>query len=194
MADCNILFAGFGGQGILFAGKVMAYAGLIDNKEVSWLPSYGPEMRGGTANCGVCISDEPVGSPLVTAPDILVAMNGPSYDKFIGSVAPGGKVFADSSLVKCTDGRNGSGVTVYCVPAAQLSREEHLEGIANMILLGKVLAETGVVSYEAIEEAVKKCVPAGKAHLLEENLRAVELGIGYNKKAEKSRKALTQAV
>ncbi len=180
MANCNILFAGFGGQGILFSGKVMAYAGLIDQKEVSWLPSYGPEMRGGTANCSVCISDEPVGSPLVTNPDVLVAMNGPSFEKFIDTVAPGGKVFADSSLIDCASRTNGNGVTVYGVPAARLSREEHLEGISNMILLGKMLAETGLVSLETIEKAVNKCVPAGKSYLLKENLRAVELGIEQN--------------
>jgi len=177
MANCNILFAGFGGQGILFSGKVMAYAGLIDHKEVSWMPSYGPEMRGGTANCSVCISDEHIGSPLVTAPDVLVAMSGPSFDRFIDTVVPGGKVFVDSSLVDCTRGRNRGDLTIYGVPAAQLSREEHLDGIANMILLGKMMAETRLASFETIEKAVKKCIPAEKAYLLKENLRAVELGM-----------------
>ncbi|HWQ80416.1 MAG TPA: 2-oxoacid:acceptor oxidoreductase family protein, partial [Anaerovoracaceae bacterium] len=176
MANHNMIFAGFGGQGILFSGKVMAYAGLIDGKEVSWLPSYGPEMRGGTANCSVCISDEPVGYPQVTAPDVLVVMNGPSLDKFFDAVAPGGKVFVDSSLVQCKDYKNDKGVTVYRIPATKLSKEEHLEGIANMILLGKVLAETRIASLETVEKALKKCVPASKAHLLKENLRAVELG------------------
>ncbi len=83
MKDLNIIFAGFGGQGVLFAGKVTAYAGLIEGKELSWLPSYGPEMRGGTANCSVCISEQPIGSPLVTAPNVLVAMNQPSLQRFI---------------------------------------------------------------------------------------------------------------
>ncbi len=99
MKDLNMVFAGFGGQGVLFAGKVAAYAGLLENKEISWLPSYGPEMRGGTANCSVCISDEPIGSPLVTAPNVLVAMNLPSLDKFINAVEPGGTVILDSSLI-----------------------------------------------------------------------------------------------
>lgn len=177
MANCNILFAGFGGQGVLFSGKVAAYAGLMDDKEVSWLPSYGPEMRGGTANCSVCISDEPIGSPLVTEPDVLVVMNGPSFEKYIDSVAPGGKVFADSSLVECMDAKKKNGKTIYCVPATKLSQDEHLEGSANMILLGKMLAETGIVSKEAIEKALEKCIPARKKHLLEENLRAMELGV-----------------
>jgi len=179
MSNFNILFAGFGGQGILFAGKVMAYAGLIDGKEVSWLPSYGPEMRGGTANCSVCISEEPVGYPRVTAPDVLVAMNGPSYEKFIGSVVPGAKVFVDSSLVQCTGGKIDGNVTVCCVPASKLSREEHLEGMGNMILLGKVLAETGIASLETVKKAMEKCVSASKAHLIKDNLRAVELGFHY---------------
>jgi 2-oxoglutarate ferredoxin oxidoreductase subunit gamma len=189
MANFNILFAGFGGQGILFSGKVLAYSGLIDRKEVSWLPSYGPEMRGGTANCSVCISDEPVGYPQVTAPDVLVAMNGPSLDKFIGTVVPGGKVFVDSSLVRCADGENDRGATVYCVPATRLSNEEHLEGIANMIILGKVLAETGIASVETVKKALEKCVPASKMHLLKENLRAVELGMKYGTETEENRRA-----
>lgn len=189
MSNSNMIFAGFGGQGILFSGKVMAYAGLIDRKEVSWLPSYGPEMRGGTANCSVCISEEPVGYPQVTAPDVLVVMNGPSYDKFIDTVAPGGKVFVDSSLVQCSGGRIGRDVTVYCVPASKLSGEERLEGMANMILLGKVLAETGIASLETVEKALKKCVPASKAHLIKENLRAVELGFRYNTDTKAAQRA-----
>ena len=92
MENLGIVIAGFGGQGVLFTGKVIAYSGLIKDKEVSWLPSYGPEMRGGTANCSVCISDKPIGSPLVPTPDILIVMNKPSYDKFIDSVKPGGIV------------------------------------------------------------------------------------------------------
>ena len=99
MKDLNAILAGFGGQGILFMGKVIAYSGLIDEKEVSWLPSYGPEMRGGTANCSVCISDDPICSPLVINPNVLIAMNLPSLDKFINDVQPGGIVIVDSTLV-----------------------------------------------------------------------------------------------
>jgi len=171
----NMIFAGFGGQGILFSGKIVAYAGLIDGKQVSWLPSYGPEMRGGTANCSVCLSDEPIGSPLVTEPDVLVAMNAPSFDKFIDTVAPGGKVFIDSTLVDRRCERDD--IEMYAVPATRLSNDEHLEGIANIILLGKVLGETSFASNETIEKSLKKCVPASKAHLLEHNLRAIKLGM-----------------
>ncbi len=175
MASYNMVFAGFGGQGVLFTGKVVAYAGLIDGKEVSWLPSYGPEMRGGTANCSVCISDAPVGSPLVTEPDVLIAMNGPSYDKFIDTVKPGGVVIIDSSLV--TPSKRREDVTLCEVPATALSNEEHLEGIANMILLGKLLESTGFASMETVKKSVQKCVPASKTHLLEHNLRAIRLGM-----------------
>ena len=175
MAGIKMLFAGFGGQGILFSGKVVAYCGLIDDKEVSWLPSYGPEMRGGTANCSVCLDNRPIGSPLVTSPDVLVAMNGPSFDKFIDAVAPGGKVFIDSTLVDRTTARTD--ITLYPVPATQLTKDEELEGIANVILLGKVLGETGFASMDTVEKALDKCVPKSKAHLLPHNLRAIKLGM-----------------
>ena len=100
MSTTQFLFSGFGGQGILFAGKFLAYKGLMDNKQVSWLPSYGPEMRGGTASCGIILSDEPVGSPIVANPDVLVAMNLPSLDKYESAVVPGGMIFADSTLIE----------------------------------------------------------------------------------------------
>ena len=94
----EILIAGFGGQGLLFSGKVLAYAGLLEGRELSWLPSYGPEMRGGTANCNVILSDTPVGSPIVENPNVLMVMNGPSLDKYESAVTPGGMIFVDSSL------------------------------------------------------------------------------------------------
>ncbi len=175
MELCSMIFAGFGGQGVLFSGKVAAYAGLLDEHEVSWLPSYGPEMRGGTANCSVCINDRPIGSPMVLAPNVLVAMNTPSYDKFIDSVQPGGAVFLDSSLIDRTCGRTD--VSVFSVPATQMAGEQGLDGIANVILLGKVVKETAFTSFETIKKALEKNVPAKKAHLLEYNIRAIEVGM-----------------
>ena len=121
MKDLNIVFAGFGGQGILFAGKVVAYAGLIEGRELSWLPSYGPEMRGGTANCSICLSDEPIGSPLVTNPNVLIAMNRPSLDKFVNEVEPGGTILLDSSLIDERVERDD--VTVFYVPASKLAED-----------------------------------------------------------------------
>ncbi len=171
----NTILAGFGGQGILFAGKVMAYAGLIEGKEISWLPSYGPEMRGGTANCSICISDEPIGSPLVVNPNVLGVMNAPSYDKFIDSVEKGGIVVVDSTLIsKKTDRAD---VSAYYIEATSLADEKGFHGLANMIILGKILKETGFVSMDSVKKSLEKCVPPKKAQLLESNLKAIELGM-----------------
>lgn len=171
----NILLAGFGGQGVLFAGKLIAYAGLIEGRELSWLPSYGPEMRGGTANCSVCLSDEPIGSPLVVEPDVLVAMNQPSLDKFIGSVVPGGKVIVDSTM--CSRIPDRDDVAIYPVPATQLAEEAGLEGLANVILVGKMLREIGFCDPRALDEAIEKSVPPRKAHLIAKNRKAFEIGM-----------------
>lgn len=175
MEEMRIVFAGFGGQGLLFAGKVVAYAGLIDDREVSWLPSYGPEMRGGTANCSVTVSDEPIGSPLVMDPNVLIAMNQPSLLKFETEVTPGGKVFVDTSLV--TRLPNRSDVDVYALEATNMAEDEGLKGLANIVLVGKMLKETGFCSRETIEAAIRKAVPARKAALVEKNLQALQLGI-----------------
>ena len=170
-----MVFAGFGGQGILFAGKVCAYSGLMEEKEVSWLPSYGPEMRGGTANCSVCISDEPIGSPLVLTPDALIAMNIQSYDKFIDAVVPGGVAVIDSTLVDKKTERQD--IKAFYVPATQMANDLQLQGLANIILLGKLLKETGFASLEAVEKAISKCVPPRTPHLLEPNMRAIKAGM-----------------
>lgn len=170
----NVLFAGFGGQGILFAGKVMAYAGLFDGKELSWLPSYGPEMRGGTCNCSVCLSDQAIGSPLVVNPDVLVAMNLPSLDKFVDAVVPGGSIFLDSAIIDKKVERDD--VNVYYVPATKLAEENGIKGLANIVLLGKMLKELGFATDESIEKSVRKCVPAKKAAMIDFNLKAIEIG------------------
>lgn len=175
MTDFNMLFAGFGGQGVLFAGKIVAYAGLMDEKQVSWLPSYGPEMRGGTANCSVCVSDKPIGSPLVTAPNIFVPMNLPSYDKFINDVEPGGKVFLDSVLIDKKVERTD--VEAFYIPAQKIAEENGMKKLANVILVGKVFKETGFCSMESLEKALTKVVPPKKANLIEVNLKALKLGM-----------------
>ena len=152
----NILLDGFGGQGILFAGKVIAYSVLTQGKEVSWLPSYGPEMRGGTANCGVCISDEPIGSPLIINPNIFVAMNLPSLDKFIDDVEPGGAVVIDSTLINKKVERQD--VKVSYIPATQLAVDNQLEGLANIIIIGKLLKETGFSTFQRFAIAFSNTV------------------------------------
>lgn len=175
MAENRIVFAGFGGQGLLFAGKVIANAGLIDGREVSWLPSYGPEMRGGTANCSVTLSDEPIGSPLIMNPNILVAMNQPSLAKFESLVEAGGKVFVDTSLINRLPERTD--VEVHAHPATEHAEEAGLKGLANIVLVGKVLKETGICSRETMEAAIRKAVPARKAQMVENNLKALQLGM-----------------
>jgi 2-oxoglutarate ferredoxin oxidoreductase subunit gamma len=173
--DLNLLFAGFGGQGILFAGKLTAYAGLIEGRELSWLPSYGPEMRGGTANCSVCLSDEPIGSPLVLEPDVLIAMNQPSLDKFIGDVVPGGIVIVDSVMVPNVPERDD--VTIFKVPATELAEGAGIKGLANVILVGKLFEETDFCTREALDAALVKCIPPKRQNLLEPNSKALAIGM-----------------
>lgn len=173
----QILIAGFGGQGILFAGKLLAYGGLLNDMEVSWLPSYGPEMRGGTANCSIILGDIPIGSPIVDAPDALIAMNAPSLDKYEDAVVSDGMIFADSSLISKKVERGD--VSVHYIPASQIASEQGLDGLANMIMVGIMLKHTGVLSFEAAENAMKKLVPAKKQHLVELNLKAIKVGYEY---------------
>lgn len=172
-----MLFAGFGGQGILFSGKQMAKSAMYAGKNVSWLPSYGPEMRGGAANCSVIISDEEVGSPLVTNPDILVAMNLPSYDKFETSVKSGGYMVLDSSLINKKSTRTD--IHVCYIPATAMASENHIEGMANVIILGQLLKLTGLFEYEAFLADMLRGIPESKAALIEKNKTALELGYNY---------------
>lgn len=174
----NIILAGFGGQGILFAGKLIAYAGLIDEREVSWLPSYGPEMRGGTANCSVCLSDDPIGSPLVLNPDGLIAMNQPSFDKFEGALADGATVVVDTTMVQRVP--QIAGVKVCAIPATQIAEKAGLKGLANVICVGKLYAEMGFCTEDALFAAVDKCVSARKSDLLGSNKEALRMGIAYS--------------
>ncbi len=174
MKDLNIMFAGFGGQGILFAGKIVAYAGMLDGHEISWLPSYGPEMRGGTANCSVCISDEPIGSPLVIDPDVLVAMNLPAYEKFIDHVVPGGIAIVDSTMVGTCTLRED--ISYHTIPATALAKDNDLKGLANVIMVGRLLAATKFSTREVFEKAIDKSVPEKKKHLAEANKRALQMG------------------
>ncbi len=175
MATTQYLFAGFGGQGILFSGKVLAYKGLTDGKQVSWLPSYGPEMRGGTASCSVIISDTPVGSPIVSKPDVLIAMNLPSLDRYEDTVAEGGMIFVDSSLVERKVKR--SDVKAFYVPATALADQNGMAKLANMIIMGKVLYETGAFENdEDVKSALQKVISAKHADMLDINLKALRLG------------------
>ena len=177
MSQTQFLFSGFGGQGILFAGKFLAYKGLMEDRQVSWLPSYGPEMRGGTASCSVILSDEPVGSPIVTRPDVLVAMNLPSLDKYEDAVAPGGIIFADSTLIERKVNRTD--VTTYYIPATKMAGDNGIPTLANMIIVGKLLAVLGEYKTEAIETTLGKVISARKAAMLESNYKALKIGADF---------------
>lgn len=177
MSTKQMLLSGFGGQGILFAGKFLAYKGLTDGKQVSWLPSYGPEMRGGTASCSVIISDEAVGSPIISNPDILVAMNLPSLDKFEKSVVSGGIILADSTLIERKVERDD--VTVYYIPATRLASENGFPTLANMILMGKLLEITGGFNADDVKATLSKVISAKRADMLETNLKALKLGAEF---------------
>ena len=174
MATTQYLFAGFGGQGILFSGKFLAYKGLSEDKQVSWLPSYGPEMRGGTASCSVIISDTPVGSPIVSKPDVLVAMNLPSLDKYEDAVVSGGTIFVDSTLIEREVKRTD--VTVHYIPATRLANENGMPTLANMIIVGKILGAMDEFNQESIDKALSKVISARHANMLEFNLKALTLG------------------
>ena len=173
----QILIAGFGGQGVLFAGKLLAYKGMYDNKEISWLPSYGPEMRGGTANCSVIISDTPVGSPIVDAPDVLMVMNLPSLDKYENSVPAGGKIFVDSTFIDRKVERTD--VDVYYIPATKIASDAGVPTLANMVLLGKVIKETGVISLDGMKAMFEKIISAKRQNLIDTNLATIELGYNF---------------
>ena len=177
MKTTQILFAGFGGQGVLFAGKFLAYKGLLEDLQVSWLPSYGPEMRGGTANCSVVLSDSPVGSPIITTPDVLVAMNLPSLLKFVDTVAPGGQIYLDSSLIDVKVERTD--VQVFYIPATQLAKDNGISTLANMIIVGSLLQNHPELDFNGAEAVVNKLVPPKKAALIELNMKALNLGKEY---------------
>ncbi len=177
MKTSKILIAGFGGQGILFSGKALAFTGLKAGMEVSWLPSYGPEMRGGTANCSVTLSDAPIGSPIVDKPDILIAMNLPSLEKYLFETEKDGYIIYDSSLINKQVER--ADVSIFAIPATKLASDNGLTGLANMIIMGKAIKETSVLTLDQIKNSLTQMVPAKKAELLEKNIKAIELGYNF---------------
>ena len=168
MKTTQILIAGFGGQGILFSGKFIAYKGLMEDYQVSWLPSYGPEMRGGTANCNVIVSETPVGSPIITTPDVLIAMN---------TVVSGGQISVDSSLIDVKVERED--VEVFYIPATQMAKDEGITTLANMIIVGHLLENHPELSFDGTADVVEKLVPAKKAALKELNIKALNMGKDY---------------
>ena len=175
MKTNRILIAGFGGQGVLFAGKFLAYKGLCEGRQLSWLPSYGPEMRGGTANCSVILSDEPIGSPIITTPDTLIAMNLPSLDKFVDAVVPGGTIIIDSSLIDKKVTRKD--VNVIYLPASQLAEDAGVKGAANMIIVGRLFKELNFCTKENLDKGLQKSIPPKKIDLLDKNRKMIQIGM-----------------
>jgi 2-oxoglutarate ferredoxin oxidoreductase subunit gamma len=169
----DVIFAGFGGQGVLLIGKMLAYAGMADGKEVSWLPSYGPEMRGGTCNCTVVIADRPVGSPVVEHPVAAVVLNLPSLEKFEPKIKPKGVLVINTSLVNREAQR--SDVRVIGVPANEIANELGNARAANMVALGAYLGATKAVSLKAVEGLIRETF-AGREKVIEVNLAALKRG------------------
>ena len=169
----DVVMAGFGGQGILLIGKMLAYAGMHEGKEVSWLPSYGPEMRGGTCNCTVVISDTPVGSPVIRSPRVVLAMNLPSLEKFEPDVRSGGLLLINSSLI--SRGAERDDLTVIEVPANEMATELGNPRGANMVALGAYLGATDAVSLEEIENVIRETF-AAKPAVIEVNIEALHKG------------------
>lgn len=175
MLNEKVICAGFGGQGVMSMGQLLTYAGMLEGKQVSWLPSYGPEMRGGTANCNVMISEAPIGSPVITNDaTAAIVMNLPSLDKFEENVAPGGMVLVNSSLIPKKVTRQD--VKAYYVPANDIAGELGNIRAANMVILGAYLALANPVAVESIVEALKKVFGASKAHLIPMNEEALRRG------------------
>jgi len=178
----DVIMAGFGGQGILLIGKMLAYAGMHEGMEVSWLPSYGPEMRGGTANCTVVISDKPVGSPVIRSPRAVVAMNLPSLEKFEPEIREGGLLLINSSLIN--RGAERDDLTVIEIPANEVAAELGNPRGANMVALGAYLGATDAVSIDAVIEVIRETF-AAKPAVIDVNIEALRMGYELGAAAKK---------
>jgi len=180
--ETSIIISGFGGQGALFAGQLLAYAGMDNEYYVTWIPSYGPEMRGGTAHCSVIISDEPIGAPIVARPDIAIVLNKPSFEKYEPLVKPGGQLIVNSSIVEDCSARTD--ILVLYIPANEIAEEFGSSKMLNMATLGAMLAHWPVLSLAALEQSLADHLPVEKSHLLPGNRQVIQrgyaLGLGVN--------------
>ena len=170
----RIIISGFGGQGIMLIGRLLAYAGMIEGKKVAWMPSYGPEMRGGTANCTVIISSNEIGSPIVSHPKILIAMNQPSLDKFEANVSDDGLIILNDSLIERETKRND--VKAIKIPADDIAHKLGNSRAANMVVLGAYVEQSGIVKMETIFKALEKVLAGRNKKLLELNKEALKQG------------------
>ncbi len=175
----EMICAGFGGQGVLTIGKFIAKAGMQEGRNVSWLPSYGPEMRGGTANVSTVVSDEPIASPIVSYPDVLVALNQPSLDKFAPSVRKGGVIILNTSM--CPHGCKRDDVEIVAAPLSDIAIEIGNTMVLNMLAIGIVIGKTNLIKYETMEEDLTSFLKAKNPDLLELNLKAIKRGMEIGK-------------
>jgi 2-oxoglutarate ferredoxin oxidoreductase subunit gamma len=171
----EMIFAGFGGQGVMLMGQILAYAGMMEGQQVSWFPAYGPEMRGGTANCSVIIGDEAVGTPIVTEPQVVVAMNLPSLDKFEPHLAAGGILLINSSLIERSAKR--SDVKALLVPCNDIAKELGNPKVANMVMVGAIVAASGVVKIESVLQVLAKKIFKNKPEVMQLNEQAIRRGM-----------------
>lgn len=173
----EVIMAGFGGQGVMLMGQLLAYAGMLEDKNVSWLPSYGPEMRGGTANCMVIVSEKEVASPLITEPTALVAMNLPSLEKFESMVKPNGVIIYNSSLISQKPNRDD--VTLIPIPCNDVAKELGNDRVANMVAFGAFIEYTQAIKVDSVIESLKKALPARRQHLIPLNKDALSKGATF---------------
>lgn len=173
----EIIIAGFGGQGVLVLGQLITYAGMIEDKAVSWFPSYGPEQRGGTCNCSVVVSDEEIGSPLVTKPTTAIIMNAPSFDRFEPTVSPNGLLLYNSTLIE--KGTERDDIRQIAVPAGEVASELGNPRVANLVLLGAFIEATGLVSFASVQKSLHEVLSSRHHHLIPLNMQALEKGRAY---------------
>lgn len=173
----EVIISGFGGQGALFAGQLLTYTGMDEGWHVSWIPSYGPEMRGGTAHCIVILSDESIGSPIIRQPTIAIVMNPPSMEKYDPLVVPGGLLVTNSTLVRSRSDRDD--IEAVYVPANDLAAELGNVKMANVVLLGAMLGTREILSIDSIKRSLDQHIPERRKHIIEPNKRALDVGVQY---------------
>jgi 2-oxoglutarate ferredoxin oxidoreductase subunit gamma len=178
MSEHRIIISGFGGQGVLLLGKLIATAGMQEGKNVSWLPSYGPEMRGGTANCHVIVSDSLIGAPVITEATAVLAMNLPSVEKFEPLLVPGGLLVVNSSM--SPHGATRPDVEDLCLPANEIAAIQGSLKVANIVMLGAFLSRATPIGTETLIASLRDMLGSGKQHLLEINLKALEAGLHHS--------------
>lgn len=173
----QFIISGFGGQGVMFVGKLLAHAGMLAGKHVTWIPSYGPEMRGGTANCAVVIAEEEIGCPVVSKPDVVVALNRPSVDKFMKQIQPGGIMFVNSSLVNDVEYRKD--IEVIEIPANDLGTQLGEPTIGNMVILGALAKKVPILQKSELFNALTEAISTKRKEQVEINEKAIDIGYGY---------------